>query len=153
MPILEQVPEPLKTAVATVPCVTFPTTPCASGGPLRTRKVCLVSTAGLHMRSDRPFVGMSAEYRELLATAQPNDIVMSHASPNFDRSGFQVDWNVAFPLDRLRELAAEGEIGAIAKIHYSFMGATEPERMEPHARAAAAKMRAEQVDAVLLVPI
>jgi D-proline reductase (dithiol) PrdB len=137
MPILEQVPEPLKTLLATVPCVTFPTTPCASGGPLSKRKVCLVSTAGLHLRTDRPFL----------------DIVMSHTSPNFDRSGFHVDWNVAFPLDRLRELVAAGEVGAVAETHYSFMGATEPEQMEPYAREAARKMRVEGVDAVLLVPI
>jgi D-proline reductase (dithiol) PrdB len=153
MPILEQVQEPLRTLLATVPCVTFPTTPCASGGPLGKRTVSLVSTAGLHLRTDPPFLGVSGEYRELPATARPSDIVMSHTSPNFDRSGFHVDWNVAFPLDRLRELVQEGEVGAVAETHYSFMGATEPERMEPHARAAARKMRAQGVDAVLLVPI
>ncbi|HEX2573299.1 MAG TPA: glycine/sarcosine/betaine reductase selenoprotein B family protein [Polyangia bacterium] len=153
MPLFERIPEPLKTLLATMPCVSFPATPCVSGGPLHKRKVCLVSTAGLHLRTDRPFLGLSAECRELPATARPSDIVMSHSSPNFDRSGFHVDWNVAFPLDRLRELAQAGEVGDVAETHYSFMGATEPERMEPHARAAARKMRAEGVDAVLLVPM
>jgi hypothetical protein len=32
----------------------------------------------------------------------------SHISINFDRTGFQEDCNVVFPLDRLNELAAQG---------------------------------------------
>ena len=35
------------------------------------------------------------------------DLVMSHLSVNFDRSGFQEDWNVVFPIDRLKELVRE----------------------------------------------
>jgi D-proline reductase (dithiol) PrdB len=34
--------------------------------------------------------------------------MFSHISINLDRSGFQEDWNVVFPLDRLREFAADG---------------------------------------------
>jgi D-proline reductase (dithiol) PrdB len=30
--------------------------------------------------------------------------VISHISINFDRTGFEEDWNVVFPLDRLNEL-------------------------------------------------
>ena len=52
---------------------------------------------------------------------------MSHISTNFDRTGFQQDINVVFPVDRLRELAARGTIGSVADFHYSFMGATAPE--------------------------
>jgi D-proline reductase (dithiol) PrdB len=63
-----------------------------------------------------------------------NDLVMSHTSTNFDRTGFQQDWNVVFPLDRLRELTDQGLIGSIADFHYSFMGATDPKLMEPMAR-------------------
>ena len=48
----------------------------------------------------------------------------------FDRTGFQEDHNVVLPIDRLNELAAAGEIGAIASIHYSFMGATHPDKLE-----------------------
>ena len=51
---------------------------------------------------------------------------MSHISVNFDRSGFQQDLNVVFPVERLREMAADGEIGSVAD---SFMGATDPEQM------------------------
>ncbi len=49
---------------------------------------------------------------------------MSHISVNFDRTGFQEDLNVAFPLERLRELHKDGVVGSIADLHYSFMGAS-----------------------------
>jgi D-proline reductase (dithiol) PrdB len=78
---------------------------------------------------------------------------MSHISTNFDRTGFQQDWNVVFPLDRLRELAGEKVIGSVAAYHYSFMGATDPARLEVAARSLARIMKNDGVDAVLLVPV
>ncbi|PIP39124.1 MAG: hypothetical protein COX19_08875 [Desulfobacterales bacterium CG23_combo_of_CG06-09_8_20_14_all_51_8] len=78
---------------------------------------------------------------------------MSHVSTNFDRIGFQQDWNVVFPIDRLQELAAEGFIGSVADYHYSFMGATDPAEMEPSARNLALLLKGDQVDAALLVPV
>jgi D-proline reductase (dithiol) PrdB len=42
------------------------------------------------------------------ATIAANDLLCSHISISFDRTGFQEDWNVVFPLDRLNELAAGG---------------------------------------------
>ena len=78
---------------------------------------------------------------------------MTHISTNFDRTGFQTDWNVVFPLDRLRELVDEGIIGSVAAYHYSFMGATDPAEMEPAARNLAVLLKGDQVDAALLVPV
>ncbi len=78
---------------------------------------------------------------------------MTHISTNFDRTGFQRDWNVVFPLDRLNELALEGKIGSAAAYHYSFMGATDPAAMEPSARNLAVLLKGDRVDAALLVPV
>ena len=78
---------------------------------------------------------------------------MSHISINYDRTGFQEDWNIVFPLDRLNELAAEGEIGSVAATHYSFMGATDPVQMEPYARELAGRLKQDKVDAVILSPV
>ena len=58
-----------------------------------------------------------------------------------------------FPLDRLRELAAEGVIGSVAATHYSFMGATDPVQMEPYAREVASQLKSDAVHAVLLSPV
>ena len=75
------------------------------------------------------------------------------SSINFDRNGFQEDWNVVFPLDRLTELAAEGRIGSVAATHYSFMGATDPVQMVDGAKEVAGKLKADHVDAVLLTSV
>ena len=65
----------------------------------------------------------------------------------------QEDWNVAFPIDRLWELTAEGTIGSMADIHYSFMGATDPVQMEPYVRELAGRLKQDSVDSVLLAPV
>jgi len=150
---LEEMPEPMRSHLATLPCPTFNAKPWAKGPTLDQRRVAIISTAGLHRRNDRPFEGMAGDYRVISGDCTAKDLVMTHISTNFDRTGFQQDWNIAFPLDRLRELAAEGVVGSVANYHYSFMGATPPEEMESAARRLAALLKGDSVDAVLLVPV
>ena len=150
---LDQIPEPMRSQIADLDCPTFETHPWIEGPPLNRRRVTIISTAGLHCRDDRPFTFMSGDYRIISGHIRANDLVMSHISTNFDRTGFQQDWNVVFPLDRLRELAEQGTIGSVADFHYSFMGATNPGKMEPMARNLARVLRKDRVDAVLLVPV
>jgi len=136
-----------------LPCTTYPATPLVAGVRLGEARVALVSTAGLHRRSDRPFAIGESGYRIIPKQCRANELVMSHISKNFDRTGFQQDLNMVFPLDRLQELAADGSIGGLAEYHYSFMGATDPTRMEGEARQLAAILRSDRVNAVLLVPV
>ena len=138
--------------VPTLP--TFAGQPWASGAPLRKRRVAIVTTAGIHVRGDRPFGNGGMDYRVIPGDAVAADLVMSHTSVNFDRSGFQQDWNVAFPLDRLAELVAEGAVGSAAAFHYSFMGAVSPVTLyEKKARELAVLLKEDGVDAVLLSPV
>ncbi len=135
-------------------CPTFDTQPWVEGPPLSRRRVAIVSTAGLHRRGDRPFTLDPGDfYRIIPGDIKANDLVMTHVSANFDRAGFQQDWNVAFPIDRLRELALDGVIGSVADFHYSFMGAHDPMAMEQDARAIAGLLRKDSVDALLLIPV
>jgi len=130
--------------------------PWVRGPELRKMRVAIVSTAGLHLRGDRPFGagGASMDYRVIPCYVQASELVMSHMSVNFDRSGFQDDWNVAFPLDRLRALESEGIVGSVAEYHYSFMGAVSPVTLyEPKARELAKHLHNDKVDAVLLSPV
>jgi D-proline reductase (dithiol) PrdB len=131
----------------------FGPTPFVAGPPLRERRVAIVTTAGIHVRGARPFEVGSADYRIIPGDAQAGDLVMSHISVNYDRTGFQEDLNVAFPLERLRELDKEGVIGSVSDSHYSFMGASPLQSFEPKARELAGLMKQEGVDAVLLVPV
>jgi D-proline reductase (dithiol) PrdB len=135
-------------------CPTFDTNPWVKGPPLNQRRVAIISTAGLHGKNDRPFTFDPGDYyRVIPGNIRAGDLMMSHVSTNFDHSGFQQDWNVLFPIDRLNELALEGTIGSVADFHYSFMGAIDPVAMEKEARDLAQIMKKDQVDALLLLPV
>ena len=151
---LERMSPRLQEHFLNMPCPAFDTAPWVAGPPLAERRVALISTAGLHRRDDRPFSPGSLDYRRIPADTPPEELVMSHVSTNFDRTGFQQDWNVVFPLDRLREMAAAGVISGLARDHYSFMGAIgDVLALEPQAEELAKTMRAEGVDTALLVPV
>lgn len=122
--------------------------------PLAQSRIALVTSAGLHVRGDRLFDIVSAEYRAIARETPGDDIVMSHTSVNFDRTGFAEDVNVVFPVDRFRELEASGAIGSMADVHYSFMGAyLEPSDYAPSARELATLLRGDGVDSVFLTPV
>ena len=103
-------------------------------------------------RGDKRFSIGAADYR-ILDTESDQDVLMSHVSTNFDRSGFVQDHNVVLPLDRLREKQAQGQIGSMARYHYSFMGATPAEKMQPAAEQLARNLRGDEVDGLILVPV
>ena len=132
---LKDMPDVEARHLARIECPTYDDTPPLAGKPLAERRVAIISTAGLHKRGDRPFRPGDGSYRVIPAETPANDLVMSHISVNFDRTGFQQDLNVVFPIDRLRELVAEGSVGSMAAVHYSFMGAF-PTRRSRAARPA-----------------
>jgi D-proline reductase (dithiol) PrdB len=137
-----------------LPCATFETSPWVEGPPLSERRVAIISTAGLHRQDDRPFTFDPGDYyRVIPGDIKAADLVMSHVSTNFDHSGFQQDWNVLFPIDRLHEFAKDGTIGSVADFHYSYMGAIDPMQMEQETRNLAAIIKKDNVDALLLVPV
>jgi len=82
------------------------------------------------------------------------DVIQSHTSIGFDRTPIMRDVNITYPIDRLRELVARGELGGLAPNGYSFMGAlrdltkvaseTGPE--------VAGRLRADGADVALLTP-
>jgi len=139
--------------LAELECPDFKTRPWVTGPPLSQRRVAIISSAGLVVRGESPFRGRDADYRVIPAATKADELLISHISINFDRTGFHEDWNVVFPLDRLRELAAEGMIGGVASTHYSFMGATDPVEMEPYARELAGRLKQDGVDAAILPPV
>ena len=122
--------------------------------PLAESTVAVVSTAGLHRRSDPPFNVGALDYRIIPGDADFGDLVMSHISTNFDRSAFQQDPNISFPLDRLREMADAGEIGGVSQWHYSFMGAMPmSDLFEETGSEVGRLLAADGVDVALLIPV
>ena len=150
---LADIPEPERTVIADLDCPVYDDTPPATPADASERHVALVSSAGFILRGERPMLANEAGYREIPQSAADGDILCSHVSTNFDRSGFQQDVNVMLPRDRLRELEASAEIGKAAEIHYAFMGATTPTKMADKARDAGRRMLALGVNTVVLAPV
>ncbi|MGI9612409.1 MAG: glycine/sarcosine/betaine reductase selenoprotein B family protein [Acidimicrobiales bacterium] len=116
--------------------------------------VAIVTTSGIHRRQDPPFRPGLGEYRIIPADVDTTELTMSHISVNFDRTAFQQDPNVWFPLDRLRELEADGEIGGVSRWHYAFMGGIPtPMLMEETGQEVGRFLHDDGVDVALLVPV
>ena len=94
---LENYPEAVRNHLLKLPCPTFDSTPFNRPIPMKEQRVALVSTAGLHLRGDRPFGLGDADHRLIPRDAPANHMVMSHISTNFDRIGYLQDLNVVFP--------------------------------------------------------
>ena len=151
---LELLSEPEQKMLMSLPCSSFDTNPWVKAPALEESRLAIITTAGLHTRNDRPFqIDPNDFYRVIPGDVQANDLVMSHLAASFDRSGFQRDWNVVFPLDRLRELESVGIIGSLAAFHYSVSSAHSAEEFDAPAREIARLLKKDNVNAVLLVPV
>ena len=150
---LEDIPEPTRTAVTTVPCQPFDTQPFVGGPPLSQRRVAIISSAALIERGGQPFPFGGTGFLTVPADRPAGDILMSHVSINFDRSGYQRDLNTVYPIDRLREMASEGAIGGVADTNYTIMGSSDPAGMADAADQIAGQLRQERIDSVLLTPV
>lgn len=129
------------------------------GKPLADCRVALVTTAGLVPPGEAPFdetvKGGDFSYRVIRGDADVRSLTEHHRSESFDHAGILEDANLAFPLDRLRELAAAREIGEVAPRHLSFMGSiTAPGRLTARSAPEATELLVQDgVDVALLVPV
>jgi D-proline reductase (dithiol) PrdB len=137
----------------------IPWTPLSK--PLQESTVALVSSAGLALKSDRPFDQDGERqnpwwgdpsYRVLPRTATEQDVRLYHL--HIHPRLAEQDLNTLLPLQRLLELEERGEIGRSAAQHYSFMGyILQPQALlEQSVPAMIQHMRRDGVDLVLLVP-
>jgi D-proline reductase (dithiol) PrdB len=134
-----------------------PWTPLAK--PLSESRLAIVSSAGFVLRDQEPFDksvrGGDVSFRTIPNDADVHDLVDEHRSESFDHAGLVRDPNLAFPLDRARELVESGRVGSLAPSHLSFMGSiTAPGRLVRYtAPEAAASLVEDAVDVALLVPV
>ncbi len=138
-------------AVDPVPCTPL-------GKPLSEARIALVTSAGVHLPEqtgfDHSIKGGDTSFRAIPNTVVTNTLLESHRSSGFDHTGIEADRNLAFPLDRFRELAAQGVIGELNHRHFSFMGSiVMPRKLIDETSVQVAQMlRADNVDAVFLTP-
>ena len=153
MVYLHEMPEGPRNMIVNQDLPEYGETACVDGPPLKDRKVAIVTTAGLHRRDDKHFTPGVGEYRIIPGDTDIDDLIMSHVSTNFDRTGFYQDVNLVLPVDRLKELQEQGEVGEIAEYHYAFMGATPPTAMEAVAKDLAATLKTDGVNGVVLAGV
>ena len=119
--------------------------------PLSDSTVVLLSTGGVHLRSDRPFnLNSDATFRVIPKDAQPGELAISHQA--YDHADALRDINLVFPIERLRELEAECVIGRLAEDHYGFGLMGRAKRLMPAIKEAARRISESDVDLALLVP-
>ena len=127
--------------------------------PVAEATVALVTSAGLVAPGDPPFdldrLGGDWSSRVIPGDVDVATLSVHHRSDAYDPSALEADRNAAFPLDRLRELAARGAIGGVAPRHLSFMGSIPaPARLVKESAPAAAQLLSDDgVDIALLVPV
>ncbi|HEY7163842.1 MAG TPA: glycine/sarcosine/betaine reductase selenoprotein B family protein [Candidatus Binatia bacterium] len=88
--------------------------------------VALVTSAGVH-RKDQPGFNIADDlgdltFRIIKGDVNASDLMVTHH--HYDHGDADADVNVVFPIEPLRELAAEGFIGAVAGEHIGYMGFT-----------------------------
>jgi D-proline reductase (dithiol) PrdB len=159
VPGLEHLPELRRNELLAFPAQVNDTTPWTPlVRPLSAARVALATSAGLHLRGDTPFVSDHRDpdqsFRILPADAPLANVLQSHTSIGFDRSGIQRDLNVTYPLERLRELRERGVIGSLGPRCISFMGALRRwQRLEQETGPEAAELlKGDGVEVVLLTP-
>ncbi len=99
-----------------------PVTPLSK--PLNECRLALITSGGLHLKTDVPFDTKHKEgdcsYRLLPGDMEHKDLMVSHES--YDHKFINEDINCVFPIDRMREYAIDGRIKSLSEEHYSFMG-------------------------------
>lgn len=136
--------------------------------PVRESRIALVTTAGIwnkdtddsfdYEREKREPLWGDPTYRVFGNDLRQEQVGAGHLHLNND--DVLADFNIALPIDRLRELVTAGEAGSAANHHYSFMGyqgggPSGPDTTEWETRyvpEVVARMRDEGVDAVVVTP-
>lgn len=129
------------------------------GKPASETRFALVTTGGYSIEGEqepmRPipnFGGDTPQVREIPLGVDQGKLAINH--PGYDHRFAKEDVNVNLPLDRLREMAAAGEIGSVSDPTHVLMGLVVDVKplLEETIPALVEKLRADDVEAVLLVP-
>jgi len=127
--------------------------------PLKDCRLALVSSAGFVTPDQKPFGSFTRlgddGIREIPADTDVASLHDTHRSKAFDHSGIRRDPNLAFPADRLRELADAGFIGSLNHRYFSIMGSvTAAAQLLQHTvPQVVPKLIDDRVDIALLIPV
>ena len=126
--------------------------------PLEECKIVLITTGGIHLKSDKEFdltdPNGDSTFRRIPHNTNLNDLIITNKY--YDHHDADRDPNLILPIEILSELQSEGAVGPSCENHFSFMGHIE----EPHLTTliqknsvlAAKEIRQQKADIALLVP-
>lgn len=118
--------------------------------------VTMLTSGGISMCSTAPWDPMSRNDHRL--DEIPSDVSSSDFQIHdayYDHSDADEDVNCQFPIDRLREMVAAGELGSIARRFWSgFMGRIYDRSrvLQESAPAFVAELQKDEVDLLIAVP-
>lgn len=118
---------------------------------LKDMTIALATAAGVHLKSEKRFnLAGDTTFRMIPGDAHVDDMMVSHGG--YDNGDVNKDINCMFPIDRVRELAEEGFIKAIAPVNFGFMGGggDQTKFKNETGPEIARQLKEEGVDAVLL---
>ena len=126
--------------------------------PLRDATVALITTGGVHLRSEPPFDMSDRDgdpiCREVPSNAEPAQLVITH--DYYNHKDADNDVNLVLPIERLRELVAHGALAGVHDVCFSFMGHIDGPHVktltENTAPRVADKIVEANIDYTLLVP-
>jgi hypothetical protein len=105
-------PKPLELSRYCVPFTPFT-------GKLEDVPICLVTTAAVRTKDDAPFqVDGDTTWRVIPGEVDAKDLRYDDA--HYDHACVDRDMNCVFPIDRIRELAAERRVGGLTARHFSL---------------------------------
>ncbi len=126
--------------------------------PLSESKAALVTTSGVHLKSQAPFDMVDPDgdptYRVLPVDTSLDEYKITH--DYYDHTDAGKDINVVFPVTRMEEFVDHGLLGSLAPANYSCMGHITGEHVETLMRDTAPdiakRLVADGVDVVVLTP-
>jgi D-proline reductase (dithiol) PrdB len=124
--------------------------------PLAECRVALLTTGGVHLRTQEPFDVMKPDgdwsYRAIPSDTPPEALTITHT--HYNHLDADRDVNCMFPIERLPELCDEGVIGAAAPTFFGMMGWVPDPRqtVRDTVPAIVERAKAEAVDIALLTP-
>jgi D-proline reductase (dithiol) PrdB len=146
----------LATSFKPIESTTIPWTPVTQ--PLEASKVAIVTTAGVHHKSQPPFEMGDSDgdptFRCIDSRTIEEEYTITH--DYYDHRDADLDLNIVFPVTRLKEMQRAGCIGSLSEKNFSFMGHIDGRHVSTlvgrTAPQVAHMLKDLEVDIVLLTP-
>ncbi len=122
--------------------------------PLSESRLGLIASGGIYRVGQTAFhFKDDFSYRVIDTTTPTDQLRTTHFA--YDLTDARRDPNVVFPIDTLRYLVAERELGELSRHAYTFMGGIYSSRKvrDVLAPAIADRLIADEVDVALMVPV